>query len=46
MYFAGGIAVTAAAAVAVSKNARLMHLMTRNSLLVSQIYSCVKVYTD
>ncbi|XP_060580523.1 growth hormone-inducible transmembrane protein-like [Ruditapes philippinarum] len=33
MYFGGGIALTAASAVAVSRNPRIMSMMTRNSLL-------------
>jgi|ERR1712137_1351890 len=33
LYFGGGIAATAASAVAVSRSPRLMHMFTRNSLL-------------
>ena len=34
MYFAGGLGVTAATAVAVSRNAAIMNMMTKNSFLV------------
>ncbi|XP_052790864.1 growth hormone-inducible transmembrane protein-like [Mya arenaria] len=46
MYFAGGLGVTAATAVAVSKNAALMNIMTKNSLLAIGATFAVMIGTN
>lgn len=46
MYFAGGIGVTAASALAVSRNPRLMQMMTKNSLLAIGATFAVMIGTN